>query len=279
MPDQPSAPAQTSPALQSALRHLLRPLVRLLVRHGITFPQLSSLLKEIYVESAREDFAPPGGQLTDSRVTLLTGVHRKDVKRLREQAHVERSPAPRSLSLGAHVISLWTGDRLYTDEHHQPLPLPRTGDAPSFESLVRSVSTDIRPGAVLHDWLERGLAHVDDNDRIVLNESAFVPRTDLDELAYYLGRNLHDHIATCDYNLAAQGSAQIERAVYYDQLSPESVQELEALAREQGMQALLAVNRAARALAERDRKRTDANRRMSFGVYFHTPREPGGEQD
>ncbi|MDP1635270.1 MAG: DUF6502 family protein, partial [Gallionellaceae bacterium] len=73
----PSAP------LISAVRHLLRPLVKLLLTHSITFPFLSDLLKSIYVEVATEEFRLQDKPQTDSRISLLSGVHRKDVKNLR----------------------------------------------------------------------------------------------------------------------------------------------------------------------------------------------------
>jgi hypothetical protein len=71
------------PSLLSALRRLLRPLVKLLTAQGLTYPMLADLLKQIYVDVAVREFALGEAAPTDSRVSLLTGVHRKDVKRLR----------------------------------------------------------------------------------------------------------------------------------------------------------------------------------------------------
>src|ERR1700704_431682 len=77
--------AMTPPAsLLNALRQLLRPLVRLLTAQAITFPMLPELLKHIYVDEAVRHFGLGGEPPSDSRVSLLTGVHRKDVRRLRQ---------------------------------------------------------------------------------------------------------------------------------------------------------------------------------------------------
>lgn len=258
------------PALIRALRRLLHPLIRLLIREGITLPPLVSLLKAIYVQVADEDFAPAEGRQTDSRISLLTGVHRKDIKRLRGRNHdAESNPNP-TMSLSAQIIALWAGRAEFLDAKGAPRPLPRSGNGePSFESLVTSVSKDIRPGAVLDDWLQRGLTHVDSRNRIVLTEAALVPRKDMEELAFFLGRNLHDHIAACDHNLSGAEPPFVERAVYYDGLSAASVSHLQETAKSLGMDTLLALNREARALADQDEGASGSVDRMSFGVYFY----------
>src|SRR5438067_10374142 len=112
-----------SPALIGALRSLLRPLVRLLVARGLTYPMLIELLKHTYVEVAEREFSLAGKAPSDSRVTLLTGVHRKDVRRLRESAPGPRSEVPRSVALGAQIVAAWI--ERFGDAKGRPRPLAR----------------------------------------------------------------------------------------------------------------------------------------------------------
>ena len=98
---------------------------------------------------------------------------------------------------------------------------------------------------------------------------AFVPEHGFDEKTYFLGRNLHDHIAATGHNLSDDGAPMLERAVYYARLRAESVAELEALSNELGMDALQRINRRARELQLADEEHADARQRMSFGVYFY----------
>ena len=268
------------PALIGALRRLLRPLVRLLIREGITLTPLIGLLKETYVQVADSDFAPARGRQTDSRINLLTGVHRKDIKRLRGNEGQAQIRPPPAMSLSAQIIALWAGRAEFLDEKGLPRPLPKSGrDEPTFESLVTSVSKDIRPGAILDDWLQRDLAYLDSQDRIVLAETALVPRKDMEELAFYLGRNLQDHIAACEHNLSGKHRPFIERAVYYDGLSAGTVAQLQETAGALGKDALLALNREARALADQDDDESDCTDRMSFGVYFFRTRNGDDRED
>ena len=144
----------------------------------------------------------------------------------------------------------------------------RADSGPSFDALVESVSTDVRPRTLLDDWLRLGLVRIGDDDRVHLNTAAFIPREGFDELAYFFGRNLHDHLASAASNLSRARAPFLERAVFYDGLTAESVAAIEKLAREAGNEALLAVNRETRARLARDGGRPDATRRMTFGVYF-----------
>ena len=69
--------------------------------------------------------------------------------------------------------------------------------AVSFETLVASVNTDIRPRAVLDEWLRLGVVQIDDSDQVCLVVDAFVPEKGLDEKAFLFGQNIHDHLAAC----------------------------------------------------------------------------------
>src|SRR5262245_4658036 len=181
--------------LHVPMARLLRPLVRLCIRSGMTFPALAQLLRELFVNVAEHDFALEGKEQTDSRVSLLTGIHRKEVARLRG-AGAPVHEAPAAVSLSSAVIARWLAAPEFTDAKGEPLPLPRTaeGEAPSFEQLVASVTKDVRPRAVLDEWLDRGLVTINGDDEIELVEAAFVPRGEDDSKWHYLGRNLHDHI-------------------------------------------------------------------------------------
>jgi len=260
-------PGEPPPALTGAITRLLRPLLQVLIAQGITLPVMIRLLKELYVEVAEASFPMQGRVQTDSRINLLTGVHRKDVRALRGRGREKNQPSP-VVSRNAQMISIWAGAPDYLDGRGRPRALPRTGERPSFESLVETISKDIRPRVVLDEWLRLGLIQVDDKDFIHLNSAAFVPREDFDDLAYYFGRNLRDHIAASGHNLSGDTPPMLERAVYYEKLTPHSIAELAAYTRKLAMQTLVAVNKKAFELARRDKGAPGASQRMTFGAYF-----------
>src|SRR3954469_18056738 len=241
-----SAPGSKPPitVLVSALRRLLRPVIRLAIHYGLTYPSLAEMLKSVYVEVADLEFQIDGKPQTDSRVSMLTGVHRKDVKRLRSESAADMRRLPKSVSLGAQIAAVWSSRPEYLTPDGEPRPLARLSadeSQPSFDSLVRSVSRDIRSRVVLDEWLRLGVASMD-ADNVVLNRAAFVPASGFEEKAFYLGQNLHDHAAAIAHNVVTERAPMLERCVHYDGIDGEAITDLANAAEVWGMRALRAVN-------------------------------------
>jgi hypothetical protein len=276
-----SKPASPQPIaaskLHASMARLLRPLVRLCIRSGMTFPALAQLLRELFVNVAEQEFALKGKSQTDSRVTLLTGINRKEVARLRG-AGAPVNETPTTLSRTSAIMAHWLAAPEFTDAKGDPLPLPRTagGEAPSFELLVASITKDVRPRAILDEWLDRKLVTINGDDAIVLVETAFVPHGDDDRKWHYLGRNLHDHIAAAAINVSSATPPFMERAVHYNGLSPELAKRLEARSRELAMEALRTANREANRALARDK---GGNSRWNFGVYVYREEPDDGSDD
>ena len=261
---------EAAATLTSAVAWLLRPLVRVLIEKGIGFPQLRDLLKQIYVEVAEESFGLDGKPPTDSRIHILTGVHRKDVRRLRAPEQAGGSAA-RASTLGAAIVSRWMGLPEYRDEQGQPRCLPRSAPAgePSFDGLVASVSKDVRPRAILDELQRQNVVTVDGSGNICLQQSAFVPGADFGEQVFFMGRNVHDHLAACAHNLLTDGAPMLERSLYFAHLSPASVRQLRERAEQGAEQLLGTLNEQALALQKSDEGRADAVHRIRFGCYWY----------
>ena len=270
----PQTPTTTpSPVLVLALRRVLRPMVKLMLARGITYPYLTDLLKALFVDVADKDFRLDEKQPTDSRVSLVSGVHRKEVNRLRQEMASDAEIVPSVVSLGAQLVAVWLGSVQYLDENNQPKPLARfvsEGGDMSFEALVAGVNSDIRPRVVLDEWLRLGVVHYDEQHRVCLNVAAFIPAEGFDEKAFYFGHNLHDHAAAAAHNLLGVGKPFIERTVHYDALSAASVAALAEHSGQVGMEALLAINKSAMALETADASDTAPRQRMTFGIYFYS---------
>jgi hypothetical protein len=271
------APSVVTPPqpLIAAVRRLLRPLIRLLLSYSVQYPYLASLLKLTYVEVATQGFSLKDKELSDSRITLLTGIHRQDVKRLRSEI-VSDAPPPASVSLGAQLVAKWTGMPEYLDSRGKPRPLARhasEGGDLSFERLVQSISKDFRPRVVLDEWLRLGVAKMDKEGRVILVTEAFVPSGGLEEKLFYFGKNIHDHLAASTHNVLEINPPMLDRCVYYDHLSPDSVLQLEAQARVLATKALTELNAKAMALQEADAGSNDAKYRINFGAYFYRGNE------
>lgn len=278
--DRAPAPAAVLPAL---LR-LLRPLVRLAIRCGVTYPVLADHLRGLFVEVAQQDPPDTPSGWTDSRLSLRTGVHRKEIRRLRLEPPPADDTPPAIVTNSSRIIAEWLGAPAWTGPDGHPLPLPRTAPAgqPSFESLIASVTTDVRPRAVLDEWLSLGFVSLDADDRVLLDARAFVPAPGEEAQLFYFGRNLHDHAAAAARNVLAPGPAPfLERSLHYDRLPPDIAARLATLGRDQAQDLLIRLNRAALDWlgpeADTPPAPETATQRVNLGVYLYVEDERPGE--
>jgi Family of unknown function (DUF6502) len=251
---------------------VLRPLVRVLLRSGVTYPVLAAALKRVFLDAARAELAERGMAQTDSAVTLLCGVHRRDVRNLLRAAP-EAAPPAAPLGLAAQVVARWMNAPGYQDPQGAPLPLPKGGAAVSFDALVAQVSRDVRPRAVMDELLRLGVARAD-GEQLLLEHSGFAPRQGLDEMSWLMATNLHDHAAAAAANLHGRANF-LEQAVFVDQITADSAIQMHAAA-------TAAWQLAQRAVMHTAQTRFDADaglpaslprHRARFGVYFYSEPE------
>ena len=261
---------KTQAALAKAVIMLCKPLIRLLIEKGMTFPQFRELMKELYVEVADKHFSLDDNKPSDSRIFVLTGVHRKDVKRIRQQAEQLNSTVTSSASLSGEIVARWSSMPDYLDDKGKPRQLLKNGknNEAGFEQLVSSVSKDVRPKVILEEWLRLNIVRLED-DYIVLNKSAFVPNKEFTDMAYYLGHNVHDHMASCVNNILVEADPMLERSVYYASLTENSVNKLNTIASKKGNELLQHLNKQAIKLYDADKHKDDATYRMRLGVYWY----------
>jgi hypothetical protein len=217
-------------------------------------------------EAERQLASAETGVPSDSRISIATGIHRKEVKRLRAlEAHeLDFSSA----GLTAQLVAKWLGDAsLRTRRGPKPLPKKKkTTRVFDFEDLVRTISTDVRPKAVLDDMLVRGLVSIDAEEMVRLHPDNLTLNQGQEQTLQYLSMNIHDHLSTAIGNLIQPEKKSLERCVHYHGLSESAVSKLRKVSEKQAMQALMAVNNAAQSLLERDDARGE--QRMNFGIYF-----------
>ena len=260
---------QKQTALVRALQLLLKPLVKLMIRQHLTFPILRELLKQVYVEQAMELIERDGETTSFSRLFILTGIHRKDIKRITETP-TDHSSQTEIRSLSAQLIANWLALPEFLDEVGKPRALAFNGSDKSagFEQLVSAVSKDIRPRAMLDEWIRQGVV-TRYEDQIVLNQGAFIPNDDFDRLCDYFGAHIHDHMASISHNLVDDGEPMFERSVYYGRLTSPSIATLKQQAETQGEVLLQNLNMTANKLYQQDKNNPEATQRFRLGCYWY----------
>ncbi|MEM7745841.1 MAG: DUF6502 family protein [Pseudomonadota bacterium] len=261
------------------IRGLLRPLVRALIAQGVTAPALYRIIKEVYVDVAEQDFSLDDGRQTDSRISMLTGVHRRDVRSFRSEDRGEAEATEEKVTTLATVIGRWLASPDTRDADGRPLPLPRSAESgPTFDSLVQSASTDIRPRTVLDELERQKLVEVREG-MVYLHADPFLGPSDPDQKIHFFAENVGDHIAAAVDNLLADDSVYMERAVFYNRLTSDSIEEIEREARRLGGAALTDLNEMAHVRQTEDLDAPGGTRRFRFGVFFYTEDEGPAAKD
>ena len=254
----------------NAVLRVMRPIARLLLRYGVGYPAFAAALKQVFLSAAVDDLQRLGKKQTDSAISLLSGVHRRDVRNL---AKMENAGAAmeQPMSLASEVAARWLTDARYCGADGRPLELARSAPSRSFDALAAEVSTDVRPRAILDEMVRLGVAQ-EHRDRVRLVASGFAPRNAFIELARLYGDNLEDHAHAAGLNLEG-GHDYLDQALHCDELSAESVHHLKQVAAGAWREALKTLMRETRSRFERDRAHASPGERVHrvrFGSYFYS---------
>jgi len=281
----PVAPALVSPGEETAelaLRHaagLMAPVARWLLRSGVSYGALAHMLKPVFVEAAREELARTGTEPTYSALSVLSGVHRKDVRALSEAPAETAATHPRGVPLASQVYTRWLSAKRYRGRDGQPRALPRSGPGITFETLAREVSVDVHPRTVMDELLRLGLIQAE-GDVLMPAAPSFTPSRQRDELTALFAANAADHMAAAVHNLTTDAPRYLEQSVFADGLGADSVEWLHEMAREAWQRAFEDMVKAARQRVARDGALPEnEQQRMRFGIYFYSEPQAAAPAD
>lgn len=231
------------------LEKMFRPIIRILVRVGIGYRDVSALLKSLYVEVATEEFGVRGRPTNVSRVAAMTGLSRKEVRLFRQRggSGVADKEELERLNPPAQLLHHWFSDQAYTTPSGDPVALPFGGSGRSFSELVRLICGDIPPGAIRAE-LARANAIVTRDDGLLFPirrhytpqefDSRFVRSMtfSLSNLANTICHNSENHDSDTGEDLPQEG--RLERYVWSDRLPAERREEFKQLAEKRAAELL-----------------------------------------
>jgi len=182
-------------------RYLLLPVVRFVLRHGVTVVEFEELTKDAYVQVAREEYGIDGRPTNNARVAMLTGLSRREVAKVRDR--LLEGGLFSDDSRGNRISQILTGwhlDSEFTDEKGQPKVLPTTGRKGSLSSLLKRYAGDLPHGAIRKEMQQRSLIEEQSDGSFRVLKRDYV-LSDLDpESVKRLGVVLHDHATTLEHN-------------------------------------------------------------------------------
>lgn len=251
---------------------IAEPLVAWLLRSGVSYGEFAGALKLLFLTQAQRELQQRGAKPTDSALSLLSGLHRKDVRALRDEAAAQLKAIQYDRgewgkpSMANQVATRWVAEAQWPDE------MPFAGPAPSFEALARSVSRDVHPRAVLEELQRLGLV-TSEGDSVRLLREALIPNPSLSEARALLAGAVSDHLHAGVHNLSTSGHGKfLEQSVFADGLSPDSVRALQQLANTLWAQVLSEVVKAATPLCAQDEGYPQPQR-FRLGLYSYSAPE------
>lgn len=240
-----SAPYNVKQALLAAYRHLLTPLVRVLLRNGISYLEFAEVARQAFVDVAGRDFSLPKRKISLSRIAIMTGLSRKEAARLAREGKNKRALGSSIFNRVTRVLQGWYTDPDFTGPYGVPLDLQFDDLArkASFSELVRRYSGDMPARAMLDELLRVGAARVEGESGLirVLSRSYIPEKLDAENVRHF-GSQVRCFVDTLDFNMrkAAPGRGRFERIVFADEgLTPDDVEQFDSFLRERGQQLLI----------------------------------------
>lgn len=246
----------------------MRPVASLLLRCGMTWKEFAELCKSVFVEVASEEYGIKGRMTNVSRVSILTGMSRKEVKRQRELLEAHTPPAEGKTTDATRVLSGWHQDKDFLDQDGKPLPLPLDGKGATFAELMRRYGGDIPQGAMLKE-LKNAKAVEDTEDGKLRAISRYYSPVRMDpELLLIAGSNLRDLAATLNYNLSIDEGKRFEGRADNDTIDAKVLPAFRKLMEEEGQRFLEKLDDWLSAHQVPDNDKADAKRvRLGVGIY------------
>lgn len=200
---------------------------------------MSEVLKKVYVEVAADEFTLGYKKQSTSRISVLTGLTRKEVQKLRRQKGLNDEDIVARHNRAAKVTTGWLRDAEYSDENGDPAVLEIEKGKVSFQALVKKYGGDVPHRAMLDELLRVGSIDVLSDEKVKLKMRGFVPANGESEKYSIMGMDVADLINTIDHNVEKPAEeSRLQLKVCYNNLPEEVLPRLKQLAANKGQQFL-----------------------------------------
>ena len=180
----------------------MKPIIRFLLRNGVTWDEFGELSKDIFVDVAREDYGIQQRPTNNSRVAMMTGLSRREVARIRDRLlDSGEDLVGRRGNRISQVLTGWHVDDEFTNDLGEPKDLPTTGPTGSLSALLKRYAGDLPHSALRKEMLQAGLIEERAHDELRVLKRDFTYESLDPEIVNQMSVSLHDHATTLDHNL------------------------------------------------------------------------------
>lgn len=253
---------------------IIEALVPLLIRSGIGYSEFAAACKPVFYRQAVQEAQRTDQKLTDSSISLLSGLHRRDTASLRkamiDDPSLANPPVSQPTSVPKQVITYWLSKDL-----EDTIPLQNEDN--SFADIVSHISKDQHFRSILTE-LERIGIVTSDNESVTLVRNSYTPNPNVKESREQFAQNVSDHISSGLFNMFSKpedgDKGILEQAIFSDELTLQSIEELDKLSNELWFATLDKVLKRVVELHEKDKATFDADDslesyRFRLGMYAY----------
>lgn len=260
--------------LLSAFRRLLQPLIRILIRNGVSYYEFNEVVKGVFVEVAERDFSLPGRESSMSRIAILSGLSRKEVARQKGVlASGNLFEAASNLNRVTRVLVGWHSDPEFTGPYGMPIELPfESDDGPSFTALVEKHCGDMAPSAMLEELMRVGAVEKAGSGLYKVLMRTYIPERLNAEALERFGEVVRNFIETYEFNMDTTDPAarRFERIVFADDgLRASLMPAFDQLVRTKGLQLLIELDNwlSAQELTPTAKNKSEPRIKTGLGIY------------
>lgn len=207
--------------LRRSCQLMLRPIASVLMKCGMTWKEFADIAKSVFVDVATKEFGIRGRPTNISRVSILTGISRKEVKRQRDLLSQEQATVTTKVTDATRLLSGWHQDPVFIDGDGGPMPLAMAGPAPSFEALFARYGGDTPAQTLLKELTAAGSIATDALGRVVARTRYHMPVAMSEGNIRFFGSNLFDHAHTLNRNITgSEKDRRFEGFAVEDRIDP-----------------------------------------------------------
>lgn len=265
-------------ALNKSAFQILRPLIRTLIRNGVSCGNFEEIVRKVYVDEAFsiENSHEKQSKTTISSISALTGLSRKEVKRLKEIEQIDHNQNDQKYNRATRIISGWTHNKDFLDTSGNPAPLRLDNKAPSFTNLTKMYSGDIPAKAMLDLLMNANCVEIN-NDMVCLIKPAYLPGNGSSEIARILGTDTAELLETISHNMVANdNNKRFQRKVSTLKLDKTANLEFQKIAAQHSQTLLEELDTW---LLEHETENSEDCQYVSVGIYYYEHEEKEKHHD
>lgn len=255
-------------SLKQATQKGIKALCSILLRHGVSYADFAEWTKEVFVEAAVEHFKKERTGVSQSRISAMTGINRKEIARLLSLEFVDTVVTKKPNRLEA-VINGWLTDPEFLTKDGEPRDLTLEDEQGGFGQLVKRYGADVPHKAILIELDRIGATTRAEGGNVRLVAKGYVPTSSPDEMIQLMGQSLSDITHTLLHNLShPHQESHLQLFVAYDNTSRKTAERFKNLSQRRATRLLMELNRWLDEHEQDDQRESEAPMRIGLGIYY-----------